>query len=393
MTTHPAPPLSEILLHQGERDLPFNAVSPPIFQTSIFCFPSYDEFRDALSDEESHYLYTRGNNPTVNLCEEKLAALEGAEAAKLVSSGVAASSLAILGSLKSGDHAVVVGDCYSWVRYFFDVYLAGYHIEHTYVEGTDSAEFEAAIRPNTRLFYLESPTTFTFKLQDLASVAAIAKSRGIRTVIDNTWATPFFQNPIALGVDVVVHSASKYLGGNSDVIAGVIAASRPVMKELFEQQFLPLGPVPDPFAAWLIMRNLRTLHLRMPRHFENALALATMLEGHRKVEQVLYPLLPSFSQYELARRQMRGGSGLFSFRLRTERLEEVKAFVDSLRLFKRAVSWGGYESLVFPAGVKFADDAVPAERLGLIRLHAGIEEVDLLLEDVRNALEAVEGGR
>ncbi len=393
MTTHPAPPLSEILLHQGERDLPFNAVSPPIFQTSIFCFPSYDEFRDALSDEESHYLYTRGNNPTVNLCEEKLAALEGAEAAKLVSSGVAASSLAILGSLKSGDHAVVVGDCYSWVRYFFDTYLAGYHIEHTYVEGTDSAEFEAAIRPNTRLFYLESPTTFTFKLQDLASVAAIAKSRGIRTVIDNTWATPFFQNPIALGVDVVVHSASKYLGGNSDVIAGVIAASRPVMKELFEQQFLPLGPVPDPFAAWLIMRNLRTLHLRMPRHFENALALATMLEGHRKVEQVLYPLLPSFSQYELARRQMRGGSGLFSFRLRTERLEEVKAFVDSLRLFKRAVSWGGYESLVFPAGVKFADDAVPADRLGLIRLHAGIEEVDLLLEDVHNALEAVEEGR
>lgn len=393
MTTHPAPPLSEILLHQGERDLPFNAVSPPIFQTSIFCFPSYDEFRDALSDEESHYLYTRGNNPTVNLCEEKLAALEGAEAAKLVSSGVAASSLAILGSLKSGDHAVVVGDCYSWVRYFFDTYLAGYHIEHTYVEGTDSAEFEAAIRPNTKLFYLESPTTFTFKLQDLASVAAIAKRRGIRTVIDNTWATPFFQNPIALGIDVVVHSASKYLGGNSDVIAGVIAASRPVMKELFEQQFLPLGPVPDPFAAWLIMRNLRTLHLRMPRHFENALALATMLEGHRKVEQVLYPLLPSFSQYELARRQMRGGSGLFSFRLRTERLEEVKVFVDSLRLFKRAVSWGGYESLVFPAGVKFADDAVPAERLGLIRLHAGIEEVDLLLEDVHNALEAVEGGR
>lgn len=391
MTSHPTLPLTEILLHQGERDLPFNAVSPPIFQTSIFCFPSYDEFRDALSDEESHYLYTRGNNPTVNLCEEKLAALEGAGSAKLVSSGVAASSLAILGSLKSGDHAVVVEDCYSWVRYFFDTYLHKYHIEHTYVDGTDPAQFEAAVRPNTKLFYLESPTTFTFKLQDLAAVATIAKKLGIRTVIDNTWATPYFQNPLALGIDVVVHSASKYIGGNSDVIGGVIAASKPVMKELFEHQFLPLGPVPDPFTAWLIMRNLRTLHLRMPRHFENALALATMLEAHPKVEAVLYPFLPSFPQYELANRQMRGGSGLFSVRLKMERIDEVKKFVDSLTLFKRAVSWGGYESLIFPAAVKFADDAVPADRLSLIRLHAGIEDVDLLKKDLANAFAVLEG--
>jgi cystathionine beta-lyase/cystathionine gamma-synthase len=391
MTTPPTLPLTEILLHHGERDLPFNAVSPPIFQTSIFCFPSYDDFRDALSDEERHYLYTRGNNPTVNLCEEKLAALEGAEAAKLVSSGVAASSLAILGSLKSGDHAVVVGDCYSWVRYFFDTYLARFNIDHTYVDGTDPEEFEAAVRPNTTLFYLESPTTFTFKLQNLAAVAAIAQKWGIRTIIDNTWATPFFQNPIAHGIDIVVHSASKYLGGNSDVIGGVIAASKPVMKELFEHQFLPLGPVPDPFAAWLIMRNLRTLHLRMPRHFENALTLATMLQAHPQVEEVLYPFLPSFSQYELARQQMRGGSGLFSFRLKTDRLEEVKVFINSLTLFKRAVSWGGYESLVFPAAVKFSDDAVPPDRLALIRLHAGIEDVSLLADDLNNALGALGG--
>ncbi|NCC65753.1 MAG: aminotransferase class V-fold PLP-dependent enzyme, partial [Spirochaetia bacterium] len=261
MNTDVRTPLTEILLHRGERDLPFHAVSPPIFQTSIFCFPSYDEFRDALSDEDSHYLYTRGNNPTVNLCEEKLAALEHADRAKLVSSGVAASSLAILSTLKSGDHAVVVRDCYSWVQYFFDTYLPKFGIEHTYIEGTSLDEFEKAIQDNTRLIYLESPTTFTFKLQPLKQVADLARSKNLTTVIDNTWATPYFQNPIDAGIDLVIHSASKYIGGNSDVIAGVIAGDNEHMKAIFEHQFLPLGPAPDPFQASLIMRNLRTLHL------------------------------------------------------------------------------------------------------------------------------------
>lgn len=390
MNTDLKTPLTEILLHQGERDLPFHAVSPPIFQTSIFCFPSYEEFRDALADEDSHYLYTRGNNPTVNLCEEKLAALEHADHAKLVSSGVAASSLAILSTLKSGDHAVVVRDCYTWVQYFFNTYLAKFGIEHTYVDGTDIAEFEEAIRDNTRLIYLESPTTLTFKLQPLKQVADLARSKGITTVIDNTWATPYFQNPIDAGIDLVIHSASKYIGGNSDVIGGVIAGDDAHMKAIFEHQFLPLGPVPDPFQAWLIMRNLRTLHLRMPQHYQNALKLATMLENHPKVEDVLYPLLPSFNQYELAKEQMRGGSGLFSFHLKTDCLEDVKQFVNSLTLFKRAVSWGGYESLVFPAAVKYADTApIPPDRLTLIRLHAGIEEFDLLQADLLRALENV----
>lgn len=383
---------TEILLHQGERDLPFYAVSPPIFQTSIFCFPSYEAFQAALEDESTHYLYTRGNNPTVNLCEEKLASMEHAEKAKLVSSGVAASSLAILACLKQGDHAIVVNDCYSWVRYFFDVYVKRFGIEHTYVDGRNIEDFERAVQPNTRLIYLESPATFTFKLQDLTAVSNLAKEHGIKTIIDNTWATPYFQNPIDYGIDLVVHSASKYIGGNSDLIAGVIAGSKELMNEIFESQFLPLGPVPDPMQAWLIMRNLRTFHLRLPRHFENALALATMLESHPKVESVLYPFLPSFEQYELATRQMRGGSGLFSFRLRTRNLSDIKRFTNALTLFKRAVSWGGYESLVFPATVKFKDtDDIADDRISLIRLHAGLEEIELLKADLLHALEAVEG--
>lgn len=382
--------ITEILLHQGERALPAHAVSPPIFQTSIFCFDSYEEFQAALADESTHFLYTRGNNPTVNLCEEKLAALEHAEKAKLVGSGVAASSLAILSCLKSGDHAVVVKDCYSWVQYFFTTYLTRFGIEHTFVEGTEIAQFTDAIQANTKLIYLESPTTFTFKLQNLKQVAALAKSKNITTVIDNTWATPFFQNPIDSGIDLVVHSASKYLGGNSDLIGGVIAGNKKLMTYIFEHEFLPLGPVPDPFQAWLIMRNLRTLHIRMPVHYQNALALASLLEKHPKVESVLYPMLPSFSQYELAREQMRGGSGLFSFRLRTRSLKDVKTFINALKFFKRAVSWGGYESLVFPAAVKFADnDPIPEDRISLIRIHAGIEEVALLQNDLLQALDCI----
>ena len=383
-------PLTDILLHQGEDDFPYGAVAPPLYETSIFCFKGFDEFQSALSDEYHHYLYTLGNNPTVNLCEQKLAAIEHAERAKLVSSGVSASSLAILAQLKSGDHAVVVHDCYNWVGWFFEEYLSRFGVEHTFVEGTEKEQFEKAIRPNTKMIYLESPTTFTFKLQDLSAVADLAKSKHIKTIIDNTWATPYFQNPIDLGIDIVIHSASKYMGGNSDVVSGFLAGSEEDIQHIFETEFQPLGPAPDPFQAWLILRNLRTFHLRMPVHFQNALAVAEMLEKHPAVESVLYPFLPSFPQYELATRQMRGGSGLFSFRLKTRNLEDVKKFTNKLKYFKRAVSWGGYESLVFPQAVKYkAGEPIPDDRVSLVRIHVGIEEVGLLKTDLCQALEGL----
>ncbi len=382
--------ISEILLHQGELDLPFNSVSPPIVNTSIFCFKTYEDFRDALDDEPTHYLYSRGNNPTVNLCEEKLAALEGAPKAKLVSSGMSAITLSILSLLKGNDHVVAVKDSYTWTKYFFDVYLKRFGVSVTYVDGCDSKEFEEAIKENTRMIYLESPTTFTFKLQNLKEVALIAKKHNIKTIIDNTWATPFFQNPLSLGIDIVVHSASKYIGGNSDIIAGVIMSSEENINKIFETEFQPLGPTPTATQAWLIMRNLRTLHIRMPYHFNNALKVATFLEENEKVESVLYPFLESFNQYELAKEQMKGGSGLFSFRLKTRNLEEIKKFTNSLKYFKRAVSWGGYESLVFPAAVKYSDEEnIPEDKISLIRIHVGIEDVNLLIEDLTNALEGI----
>ena len=382
--------ISEILLHQGELDLPFNAVSPPIVNTSIFCFKSYEDFRDALADETTHYLYSRGNNPTVNLCEEKLAALEGAQKAKLVTSGMSAITLSILSCLKGNDHVVAVKDSYSWTKYFFHTYLKRFGVTVTYVEGCNISDFENAIQDNTRLIYLESPTTFTFKLQNLKEVATLAKKHNIKTIIDNTWATPFFQNPISYGIDLVVHSASKYIGGNSDIVAGVIMGSKKDIDKIFETEFQPLGPAPTAMQAWLIMRNMRTLHIRMPYHFNNALKVAKFLEDNDKVESVLYPFLESFDQYDLARTQMSGGSGLFSFRLKTRNLEDVKKFTNSLKYFKKAVSWGGYESLVFPAAVKYQDEGpIPEDRISLIRIHVGIEDASILIDDLNNALKGI----
>lgn len=383
--------ISDILLHLGEHDLPLGAVSPPIFQTSIFSFPTFDAFQEALSDEPSHYIYTRGNNPTVNLCELKLAELEHGAGAKLVTSGVAAISLAIFSCLKGGDHIVMVQDTYDWTQYIGTKYLARYGIECTIVDGRSTENIERAIRPNTRVIYLESPTSFTFRLQNLEEVATLARSRGIKTIIDNTWATPIFQNPIDYGIDFVVHSASKYIGGNSDVLGGVIVGRDEAdMVHLFQTEFQALGPVPDPMMAWLILRNLRTLAVRMPVHYQNALAVASWLEKRSEVESVLYPMLPSYEQSGLAAKQLRGGSGLFSFRLKTRDVEAVRRFTDSLYYFKKAVSWGGYESLVFPAATHFKKgEPVPEDRVSLIRLHIGLESSDVLIKDLEKALGAM----
>jgi len=383
--------ISEILHHMGEHDLPFNAVSPPIFQTSIFSFACFDDFRKALEDEQASFIYSRGNNPTVTLVERKLAALEGGERAKLVASGSSAISHCIMAFVKTGDHVVSVRDCYSWAHTLLSSYLVRFGVETTYVDGSDPAEFEAAIRPNTRLIYLESPTTLTFKLQDLAAVAAIARARGIKTVIDNTWCTPLYQNPIKLGIDLVVHSVSKYLGGHSDVVAGAIVGSERDLRHIFADEFQQFGTVPDPFMAWLVLRGMRTLHVRLAAHDAAGREVAGFLEGHPAVESVLHPFLPSYPQAELAARQMRGGASLFSFRLKTRDVRRVRAFADSLRLFKLAVSWGGYESLVFPNAVSsFPGGVIPEDRVSLIRLHVGLEDRKLLIADLDQALAAMD---
>lgn len=384
--------VSYILHHLNEDDNPFGAVSPPLYQTSIFSFKSFADFREALANEVDYSVYTRGNNPTVMLAEQKLAALEGAGRAKLVSSGVAAISHAIMAFTGSGDHVVCVRDCYDWTAALLARYLPRFGVKHTFVDGVDTAEVIEAMRPETKIVYLESPTTLTFKIQDIQAIAGEAKKRGIKTVIDNTWATPIFFNPLKLGVDIAVYSGSKYFGGSSDIVAGVITGSTEDINLIQKQEFLQLGTVPDPFMAWLMLRGLRTLHIRMKAHYENALTVARYLENHPRIESVAYPMLPSHPQYERARKLFRGGSGLFSFRLATRQFADVIRFTDALRLFKRAVSWGGYESLVLPNAIKYYEgDAIPPERLPLVRVHIGLEQSEDLIADLDNALQEVKG--
>lgn len=378
--------ISQILNELGEEGFAFNPVSVPIYQTSIFGFDSFEELKKAITQQDQTYLYTRGINPTVEVFEKKIAALEGGEKAKLFASGVAAIASAALAFLKSGDHVVCVRDCYSWTNTLFTRYLERFQVDVTFVEGKDIEEWATAIRKDTQVFYLESPTTFSFQLQDIRAVGQLAKQHNIKTIIDNSWATPYFQNPLELGIDLVVHSCSKYLGGHSDVVGGVVIGSEADIDHIFGTEFLNIGATPGPFESWLLLRGLRTLSVRMRQHQKNTAEVIQFLLNHPRVEEIYYPFHASHPQYELAQQQMRGGSGLFSFKLNTRNIEDIVCFTDALKHFKRAVSWGGYESLAIPFAATRIEDP---EKNSVIRLHIGLEEPGLLIEDLFQALEHI----
>lgn len=380
----------ELLLEDPGAVSQFGSVSPPIYQTSLFSHPNFESFQRAMNDESSAYIYSRGNNPTVRVVEEKLAALEGGEDARLFSSGVSAIAAAGMSLLRQGDHVVCVEDCYSWTRYLFETYLSRFGVRTSFVEGVEIAQFEAAITSETKLIYLESPTTLTFKLQNLEAVSALAGRHGIRTIIDNTWATPLLQNPIDHGIDLVVHSTSKYLGGHSDVIGGVVVGSSEMVSHIFETEYMPIGHISTPSHAWLILRGLRTLSVRLSRHYESACLVARFLEEQPEIDQVLWPGLASHPQYELFSRQMRGASSLLSFTLIDSSVAAIRRFTDALRHFRIGVSWGGFESLVFPIAVKLQPEVNEAMGLQrLIRIHVGLDDPQLLIDDLRCALDTV----
>ena len=378
--------ISQILNELGEDGFAFDPVSVPIYETSIFSFKSFQEFQDAMKHESASHIYTRGNNPTVEVVEKKIAALEGGEKAKLFAAGVAAISSAVLAFLQSGDHVVCVRDCYSWAHTLFTKYLKRFNVDVTFVEGRDIDEWKAAIRKETKVFYLESPTTFSFQLQDLQAVAQLAKQHQIKTVIDNSWATPYFQNPIEFGIDLVVHSCSKYIGGHSDVVGGVVIGSAADIEHIFNTEFMNIGAIPGPFESWLLLRGLRTLPVRMRQHQQNVMELIDFLSHHPKIEDIYHPFYASHPQRELAQRQMRGGSGLFSIKLTTRKIEDIARFTDALKHFRRAVSWGGYESLVIPFAATGTDNP---DRLSVVRLHVGLEAPALIIEDLAQALDHI----
>lgn len=384
--------LSEILNHLGEdRNKYFNAVSPPIIQSSNFAFDSLEQFRQEVTDELENHIYTRGNNPTVEILRKKLAALEGAEDALVVSSGAGATAMAMLANVKQGDHVICVKNPYSWTKNLLLNFLPRFGVSHTFVDGTDVANIEAAIQPNTTFIYLESPNTMTFELQDLRACAELAKRHGIVTMIDNSNCTPLYQRPIEYGIDIVMHTGTKYLNGHSDVVNGIICGSKEMIRKIFQTEIMTLGNIVGPHDAWLIIRGLRTLELRVKRSFESAMKIAEWLENHPKVESILFPFLPSFPQYELAQQQMTGCGGLITVFLKTDSIERVEAFFNRLNCFLFAVSWGGHESLIMPmaAFYNIPGKDEPAYPFTLVRLYIGLEDPDWLMKDLAQALEVI----
>jgi cystathionine beta-lyase/cystathionine gamma-synthase len=383
--------LSWILNHLGEdREQYFGAVAPPIVQSSIFAFPSVAAMRAGFRDELGSHVYTRGNNPTVEILRKKIAALEGAEDCLMFGSGAAAMSAGAIACVTGGDHVVCVARSYSWTRAVLQDLLGRFGVATTFIDGTDVVNFEAAIRDNTRLIVLESPNSMTFEQQDLAAIATLAKSRGIRTLCDNSYATPLNQSPIALGVDLVAHSATKYLNGHSDVVAGALCGSASLIRDVFRGPYMTLGAILAPHDAWLMIRGLRTLPIRMQRIAATAAAVLAFLETHPRVRHVYSPHAHANPQFDLTERQLRGASGLLTIELDAPDVAAIERFCDSLRRFLMTVSWGGYESLAFPVCAVFAADASlhPSQGvpLTLVRLSIGLEEPDVLIADLDAAL-------
>jgi len=374
----------DICAHVGDDYPKFNgAIVPPIYQNTLFVQPT--EVNGVTGRE---YIYTRVSNPTTDVAERKIAALEGADGALCFSAGMAAISSAIMHFVRAKCHVVLVGTSYGPTMHFIRDYLADrMDVTHTMVVGSNVSEIENAIRPETALIYLESPSSGVFLMQDLEKIAQIAKARNIGTVIDNTYATPLHQQPLSHGIDIVVHTASKYLGGHSDIIAGVLAARREIIESIQSNERELFGSVMDPHQAWLLIRGIRTLPVRLRQHEQSGKKVAAFLEKHPKVLKVFYPGSETYGQKELFERYLSGTNGLLSFVPKGSDAE-VAAFMGRLHMFQRGVSWGGFESLVTPIG--WSEEA---ERYGvprnLVRIHVGLEDADTLIADLDAALNRI----
>lgn len=377
--------ISYILNELGEdRENYYHAVAPPIIQTSNFAFKKVDEMRKAFADEYSTYIYSRGLNPTVSILSKKLAALDGAEDCLVFNSGAAAVFAAVFSNVKSGDHIISVKKPYSWSQKLFNDVLPSFNISTTYVDGKYPSNFENAIQPNTSVIYLETPNSWSFDLQDLQAVSEIAKQKNIITICDNSYCTPLYQRPIEHGIDLVLQSATKYIGGHSDVVAGVLCGSSTMIQRIFNSEFMTIGSGIQPFNAWLLLRGLRTLPSRLEKISGTTLTVINYLKNHKKVEEVIFPFDKDFPQYDLAKRQMEGACGLFSFIIKANTNQQIENFCESLKHILMAVSWGGYESLIIPgcASVKPGEFDLNNEDHRMMRVFVGLEDADYLIEDL-----------
>lgn len=373
----------DICAHVGDEYGRFEgAIVPPIFQNSLFVRPT-----EVNGVTQTEYAYTRISNPTIDIAERKIAALEGGDGALCFSSGMGAMSSAIMYCITAGCHVVLVDTAYGCTLVFVKNYLKKFNVEYTLVRGDSIDEIRAAIRPNTRMIYLESPSSLVLRMQDLEAVAELAHEKDILTVIDNTYATPLHQNPLKHGIDIVCHTASKYMGGHSDIVAGAIVARREIIESIQHNERELLGNNMDPHQAWLLIRGLRTLPVRLEQHARSGRKVAEFLESDPHVEKVFYPGSATYDQPELFNKYMTGMNGLMSF-VPKGTTEQVRKFTQSLHFFQNGCSWGGFESLCVLLGSSDETRAA-GQPDNLVRIHVGLEDVDTLIDDLKQAMKCL----
>ncbi len=387
-------PIYTTAVHAGE-DPPANlgSLSVPVYNSAVFAFPDAEQGAAIHAGKQPGYYYGRSGNPTQTALETALCQLEGGAAAAAFSSGMAAITSTLLALLKPGDHIVASESLYATTNRLLDEIMTPSEINVTYVNAVNPDNFSAAVTAKTKVFYLESPANPTLKLVDIQAVVQIAQKHNITVVMDNTFATPFNQRPLEYGADLVIHSASKYLGGHGDLIAGALIGPQTIVDHICHHTRRILGGVIAPQTAWLVLRGIRTLPLRMERHNANALSVAKFLEKHPKVKKVYYPGLPSHPQHELARRQMSGFGGIVAFDLGG--IEEGRQFVNNLKLCTLAVSVGNIETLIqHLASMTYA--SMPREQRlaigisdGLLRLSVGIERAQDIIADLEQGLNCI----
>lgn len=378
------------LTHCGEDPhKQLGAVIPPVYLTSLHVFDTVEDYFnvDIFNDQ---FYYGRASNPTVAILEKKIAALEHGERAVVFSAGMAACSAVIMACCGAGDHIICIKETYGPVRHLLSEFLCKMNISVTYVQGDKTSEFESAIKSNTKLIILESPTTLLFNVIDLYAVAELAKKHNIRTYIDNTYCTPIFQKPLDMGIDFVMHTMTKYIGGHSDLIGGVIVSKDNKFMEQLMIQRDWFGSVLGPMEAWLAIRGLRTLDVRMKEHCKTAREVAEFLEKHPKVKRVYYTGLKSHPRYDLARKQQSGECGLLSIEIDGD-AEATAKFTNSLKIFERGCSWGGFESLAIAYTYNWDEEQLAYFGLSksIVRLHCGLEGTDNLIADLSQALDKI----
>lgn len=371
----------------------FGAISVPVYNASVFAFEDADEASAIHNYEKEGYFYGRLGNPTQDALEAAMRELEKGEAALAFASGMAAVTAAILNVLKTGDHIVAPSALYSTTGSFLEYLQENFGISTTYIDQTNAENYRGAIRETTKVFYLETPSNPTLKITDIEAVAKIAGENGITTVCDNTFATPFNQFPLALGIDAVIHSATKYLGGHSDLTAGVLVGKKDFIEKARLKTTKLFGGNIAPQVAWLVLRGIKTLALRMERHNQNAQRIADFLSEHPKIEQVNYPGLASHPNHDIARRQMRGFGGMISFDVGT--VEAGKTLLNNVRLCTLATSLGGIETIIQHSASMTHAGLSREQRLeagitdGLIRFSVGIESADDIIDDLGQALDKI----